>query len=392
MKRVSKVLTALVLGTVLAGLAAGCGGGEKKADTIKVGANLEMTGGSASYGISSKNAIELAFKEINEKGGINGKQLELVVADNKSEAAEATNAMQKLVSQDNVVAVIGPNLSSSVIAASAINNSAKVLDIAPMATNPYVTVDQASGKTKDFNYRTCFIDPFQGTVMAKFATAELGVGNAAILIDNSSDYAKGLAQFFKENFVKEGGAVTAEESYLQKDTDFKATLTKIKATNPDFLYVPGYYQEVGLIVKQARELGMNMPIAGGDGWDSAKMPEIAGAAALNNTYFSSLYSPEDSSDINKNFVAAYEKAYGQKPDVFAALSYDSALLVAEAIKNIKNAGSTEPAKISEAMAKINGFSGVSGSVTFDDKHNPVKSAVILEYKDGAQSLKTKIKP
>lgn len=389
MKRVSKVLTALVLGTVLAGLAAGCGGGEKKADTIKVGANLEMTGGSASYGISSKNAIELAFKEINEKGGINGKQLELVVADNKSEAAEATNAMQKLVSQDNVVAVIGPNLSSSVIAASAINNSAKVLDIAPMATNPYVTVDQASGKTKDFNYRTCFIDPFQGTVMAKFATAELGVANAAVLIDNSSDYAKGLAQFFKENFVKEGGAVTAEESYLQKDTDFKATLTKIKATNPDFLYVPGYYQEVGLIVKQARELGMNMPIAGGDGWDSAKMPEIAGAAALNNTYFSSLYSPEDSSDINKNFVAAYEKAYGQKPDVFAALSYDSALLVAEAIKN---AGSTEPAKISEAMAKINGFSGVSGSVTFDDKHNPVKSAVILEYKDGAQSLKTKINP
>lgn len=389
MKRVSKVLTALVLGTVLAGLAAGCGGGEKKGDTIKVGANLEMTGGSASYGISSKNAIELAFKEINEKGGINGKRLELVVADNKSEAAEATNAMQKLVSQDNVVAVIGPNLSSSVIAASAINNSAKVLDIAPMATNPYVTVDQASGKTKDFNYRTCFIDPFQGTVMAKFATAELGVGNAAVLIDNSSDYAKGLAQFFKENFVKEGGAVTAEESYLQKDTDFKATLTKIKATNPDFLYVPGYYQEVGLIVKQARELGMNMPIAGGDGWDSAKMPEIAGAAALNNTYFSSLYSPEDSSDINKNFVAAYEKAYGQKPDVFAALSYDSALLVAEAIKN---AGSTEPAKISEAMAKINGFSGVSGSVTFDDKHNPVKSAVILEYKDGAQSLKTKINP
>ena len=389
MKRVSKVLIALVLGTVLAGLAAGCGGGEKKADTIKVGANLEMTGGSASYGISSKNAIELAFKEINEKGGINGKQLELVVADNKSEAAEATNAMQKLVSQDNVVAVIGPNLSSSVIAASAINNSAKVLDIAPMATNPYVTVDQASGKTKDFNYRTCFIDPFQGTVMAKFATAELGVGNAAVLIDNSSDYAKGLAQFFKENFVKEGGAVTAEESYLQKDTDFKATLTKIKATNPDFLYVPGYYQEVGLIVKQARELGMNMPIAGGDGWDSAKMPEIAGAAALNNTYFSSLYSPEDSSDINKNFVAAYEKAYGQKPDVFAALSYDSALLVAEAIKN---ADSTEPAKISEAMAKINGFSGVSGSVTFDDKHNPVKSAVILEYKDGAQSLKTKINP
>ena len=348
-----------------------------------------MTGGSATYGISSKNAIELAFKDINDKGGINGKKLELVVADNKSEAAEATNAMQKLVSQDGVVAVIGPNLSSSVIASSAINNGARVLDITPMGTNPNITVDPATGKTREFNYRTCFIDPFQGTVMAAFATNDLGVNKAAILIDNSSDYAKGLSQFFKENFVKSGGTITAEESYLQKDTDFKATLTKIKATNPDMLYVPGYYQEVGLIVKQARELGMNMPITGGDTWDSVKLPEIAGTAALNNTYFSSLYSPQEASDINKNFVAAYEKAYGAKPDVFAALSYDSALLIAEAIKN---AGSAEPAKINEAMAKISGFNGVSGSVTFDAQHNPVKSAVILEYKDGAQTLITKINP
>ena len=388
MKKVSKVLSALIAGSLLTAALTGCGG-EKSADSIKVGADLEMTGGSATYGISSKNAIELAFKEINEKGGVNGKKLELVVADNKSEAAEATNAMQKLVSQDKVVAVIGPNLSSSVIAASAINNGSKVLDITPMGTNPNITVDPATGKTKEFNYRTCFIDPFQGTVMATFAKDSLNVQNAAVLIDNSSDYAKGLAQFFKENFVSGGGTITAEESYLQKDTDFKATLTKIKASNPDFLYVPGYYQEVGLIVKQARELGMTMPIAGGDGWDSAKLPEIAGAASLNNTYFSSLYSPDDASDINKNFVAAYEKAYGQKPDVFAALSYDSALLVAEAIKN---ASSEDPAKISEAMAKINGFNGVSGSVTFDAQHNPVKSAVILEYKDGVQSLKTKINP
>ena len=388
MKRVSKALSALICASLLTAGLTGCGG-EKSADTIKIGANLEMTGGSATYGISSKNAIELAFKDINDKGGINGKKLELVVADNKSEAAEATNAMQKLVSQDGVVAVIGPNLSSSVIASAAINNGAKVLDIAPMATNPNVTVDPATGKTRDFNYRTCFIDPFQGTVMATFAQKELGVKNAAILIDNSSDYAKGLAQFFKENFVKTGGTITSEESYLQKDTDFKATLTKIKATNPDFLYVPGYYQEVGMIVKQARELGMTMPMAGGDGWDSAKLPEIAGAGSLNNTYFSSLYSPEDASDINKNFVAAYEKAYGQKPDVFAALAYDSALLVARAVKD---AGSEDPAKISEAMAKINGFNGVSGSVTFDAQHNPVKSAVILEYVDGKQALKTKINP
>ena len=388
MKKVSRVLSALICASLLTAGLTGCGG-EKSADTIKVGGNLELTGGSATFGISSKNAIELAFKEINDKGGVNGKKLELVAADNKSEAAEAANAMQKLISQDGVVAVIGPNLSSSVIASSAINNGARVLDITPMGTNPNITVDPATGKTKEFNYRTCFIDPFQGTVMAAFAKNDLGAGKAAILIDNSSDYAKGLSQFFKENFEKDGGTITTEESYLQKDTDFKATLTKIKATNPDFLYVPGYYQEVGLIVKQARELGMNMPIAGGDGWDSAKLPEIAGAAALNNTYFSSLYSPDDASDINKNFVAAYEKAYGAKPDVFAALSYDSALLIAEAIKN---AGSTEPAKINEAMAKINGFNGVSGSVTFDAQHNPVKSAVILEYVDGKQSLKTKINP
>ena len=388
MKKVSRVLSALICASLLTAGLTGCGG-EKNADTIKVGGNLELTGGSATFGISSKNAIELAFKEINDKGGVNGKKLELVAADNKSEAAEAANAMQKLISQDGVVAVIGPNLSSSVIAASAINNGSKVLDITPMGTNPNITVDPATGKTKEFNYRTCFIDPFQGTVMAAFAKNDLGAGKAAILIDNSSDYAKGLSQFFKENFEKDGGTITTEESYLQKDTDFKATLTKIKATNPDFLYVPGYYQEVGLIVKQARELGMNMPIAGGDGWDSAKLPEIAGAAALNNTYFSSLYSPDDASDINKNFVAAYEKAYGAKPDVFAALSYDSALLIVEAIKN---AGSTEPAKINEAMAKINGFNGVSGSVTFDAQHNPVKSAVILEYVDGKQSLKTKINP
>ena len=388
MKKVSRVLSALICASLLTAGLTGCGG-EKSADTIKIGANLEMTGGSATYGISSKNAIELAFKDINDKGGINGKKLELVVADNKSEAAEATNAMQKLVSQDGVVAVIGPNLSSSVIASSAINNGARVLDITPMGTNPNITVDPATGKTREFNYRTCFIDPFQGTVMAAFATNDLGVNKAAILIDNSSDYAKGLSQFFKENFVKSGGTITAEESYLQKDTDFKATLTKIKATNPDMLYVPGYYQEVGLIVKQARELGMNMPITGGDTWDSVKLPEIAGTAALNNTYFSSLYSPQEASDINKNFVAAYEKAYGAKPDVFAALSYDSALLIAEAIKN---AGSAEPAKINEAMAKISGFNGVSGSVTFDAQHNPVKSAVILEYKDGAQTLITKINP
>lgn len=375
----------------MAGAMAGCGGSKSggSGDTIKVGGLLEMTGGSASFGISSKNAIDLAFKDINDKGGIDGKKLQLVVADTKSEASEATNGMQKLISQDGVIAVIGPNQSSAVIASSAINNGAKVADISPMGTNPDVTVDPASGKTREYSFRTCFIDPFQGTVMANFAAKDLGVKRAAIMIDNTSDYAKGLAAFFKENFIKNGGTIVAEEAFLQKDTDFKATLTNIKAAAPDFIYVPGYYQEVGLIVKQAREIGLTVPMAGGDGWDSAKLPELAGKAALNNTYFSSLYSPDDTSDLNKNFVAEYQKAYGQKPDVFAALAYDSALLIAQAIKD---AGSTEPAKVSAALANIKGFKGVSGDVTFNEQHNPIKSAVIIEHIDGVQSFKTKVNP
>lgn len=369
----------------------GCGGGSKGADgdTIKVGGLLEMTGGSASFGISGKNGIDLALKKINEKGVLGGKKLSLVVADTKSEASEATNGMQKLISQDKVVAVIGPNQSSAVIASGAINNGAKVVDITPMGTNPDVTVDPKTKQVKPYSFRTCFIDPFQGTVMASFASNELKVKRAAIYIDNTSDYAKGLAQFFKENFVKNGGQVVIEEAYLQKDTDFKSTLTKIKAAKPDFIYIPGYYQEVGLIVKQAREMGITVPMAGGDGWDSAKLPEIAGKAALDNTFFSSLYSPDDTSDLNKEFVAEYKKAYNTNPDVFAALAYDSALLVAKAIED---AGSADPAKIAEAMAKIKGFKGVSGEVTFNEQHNPIKSAVIIEHKDGKQTFKTKVNP
>ncbi|WP_304226323.1 ABC transporter substrate-binding protein [Phascolarctobacterium succinatutens] len=391
MKRVTKLLSVLAAGAVFMGALTGCGGGSKGADgdTIKVGGLLEMTGGSASFGISGKNGIDLALKKINEKGVLGGKKLSLVVADTKSEASEATNGMQKLISQDKVVAVIGPNQSSAVIASGAINNGAKVVDITPMGTNPDVTVDPKTKQVKPYSFRTCFIDPFQGTVMASFASNELKVKRAAIYIDNTSDYAKGLAQFFKENFVKNGGQVVIEEAYLQKDTDFKSTLTKIKAAKPDFIYIPGYYQEVGLIVKQAREMGINVPMAGGDGWDSAKLPEIAGKAALENTFFSSLYSPDDTSDLNKEFVAEYKKAYNTNPDVFAALAYDSALLVAKAIED---AGSADPAKIAEAMAKIKGFKGVSGEVTFNEQHNPIKSAVIIEHKDGKQTFKTKVNP
>ncbi|HIU63943.1 MAG TPA: ABC transporter substrate-binding protein [Candidatus Avacidaminococcus intestinavium] len=389
MKKMHKALTVAAVSMLMLTVLTGCGSAKKGSeDTIKIGANLEMTGSSASYGKSAQNGIRLAIEDANAKGGVLGKKLEVVIADNKSEAAEAANAMQKLVAQDKVVAVIGPNLSSLSIATTSITTGSKVMAISPMGTNPSITVDK-DGKTKDFMFRACFIDPFQGTVMATFAKDELQVKNVALLIDNSSDYAKGLAQFFKEAFIKTGGTIVAEESYLQKDTDFKATLTKIKAQNPDMIYIPGYYQEVGMIIKQAREMGINVPMTGGDTWDSAKLPEIAGKAALDNSYFSSLYSPDDDSQVNKDFVTAYQKAYGEKPDVFAALNYDATLLV---INAIKTAEGTDTVKIKDAMASTKDFNGVSGNVTFNEQHNPVKSAVIIEYKDGVQVFKTKINP
>lgn len=388
MKKVTKLMAAMAASALVMGALTGCGGEKKAADSnvIKIGGCLEMTGGNASFGISAKKGIDLALAEINKKGVLGGKKLELVVADTKSEASEATNAMQKLISQDKVVAVIGPNASSAVIASGAINNSTKVLDITPMGTNPAVTVDD-KGNVKPYSFRACFIDPFQGTVMANYLTG-MGLKKAAVYIDNSSDYSKGLAKFFKENFEKNGGSVVIEEAFLAKDTDFKATLTKIKATNPDVVYIPGYYQEVGLIVKQAREMGIDVPMCGGDGWDAPNLAEIAGAAALNNTFFCNLYSPDDTSDLNKKFVADFKQANnGENPNVFAALAHDCALLVAKAIED---AGSADPAKINEAMAKIKGFPGVAGEVTFDQFHNPVKSAVIIEHVDGKQTFKASV--
>lgn len=385
-RTVSKVLV-LILAVALV---AGCGGGSQpKSDVIKMGANLEMTGGNATFGQSAANGAKLAIKEVNAKGGVLGKQLSLTIADNKSEAAEAANAMQKLITQDKVVAVIAPIASSSVMAGAQVNQDNKVLAISPTASNPKVTVDPATGKVRDFLFRAAFIDPFQGAVMANFAGTTLKAKTAALYIDNSSDYAKGLAQFFKETFIKNGGKIVSEEAYLQKDTDFKATLTKIKAQNPDVVFAPGYYQEVGMIVKQARELGLAVPFMGGDGWDSAKLPEIAGAQALNNTFFSNHYSPDDNSPAVKAFVEAYKKEYNQTPDAFAALSYDATMMVIEAMKR---ANSAEPVKIKDELAKTKDYAAVSGKISLNATHDPVKSAVIIEMKDGKQTFREKVNP
>ena len=355
--------------------------------TIKVGADIELSGGVASYGQSVKEGLELALAEIN-KDGIDGKKLKLVTVDNKSDAAEATNGAIKLVSQDKVAAIIGASTSTNTLAQVQVAQDNKVPLITPTGTNPAVTVKD--GKLNDYVFRTCFIDPFQGTVAANFATNELKVSKAAVLIDSSSDYAKGLAAAFKESFKKNGGSIVSEEAYVAKDTDFHATLTRIKSANPDFVFLPGYYEEVGLILKQARELGLKVPFMGGDGWDSPKLVEIGGKEALNNTYITNHYSAGDSDSKVQDFVKAFKDKYdGKSPDAFAALGYDSAYFLADAIKR---AGSADPKKIQKALAETDGLSLVSGTLKLDENHDPIKSAVILEYKDGEQTFKTKVNP
>ena len=386
-KKTKRILSGLVAMSMMALLTTGCG--NTNSNEIKIGANLEMTGNTATFGQSATNGAKLAIKQVNAKGGVLGKQITLVVADNKSDTAEAANAMQKLATQDKVIASIAPIASSSVMAAAQVNESAKILGISPTASNPNVTVDPETGKVRDYLFRATFIDPFQGAVMANFAKNTLKAQKAAVYIENSSDYSKGLGKFFKETFVQNGGNIVSDEAYLAKDTDFKATLTKIKASNPDVIFVPGYYQEVGMIIKQAREIGITVPILGADGWDSAKLPEIAGAEALNNTFFSNHYSPDDNSPEIKNFVEAYKAEYGQVPDAFAALSYDATMMIIEAIKR---AGVEDSVKVKDELAKTKDYQGVSGSITLDEKHNAVKGVVIIEMKNGIQAFKEKIKP
>ncbi|WP_338778983.1 ABC transporter substrate-binding protein [Metabacillus sp. FJAT-52054] len=375
--------------SLLTGIAAGCGAqtGGSAEDTIKIGANLELSGGVASYGQSVSEGLELALEEIN-KEGIDGKKLQLVKVDNKSEAAEATSGALKLVSQDKVAAVVGAATSTNTLAQVEILAKNKVALITPTGTNPAIT--NKDGKVNEYAFRTCFIDPFQGTVAANFAADELKAKTAAVYIDSASDYSKGLAAAFKESFTKAGGKIVIEEAYIAKDTDFRATLTRIKSSKPDFVFLPGYYEEVGLIIKQGRELGIDVPFMGGDGWDSPKLAEIAGGDALNNTFITNHYSAGDPDEKIQKFVNAFKAKYKDKsPDAFAALGYDTAYYLADAIKR---AGSADPVKIQKALADTKDLALISGKLTLDKNHDPVKSAAILEYKDGQQQFKTNVEP
>ncbi|MBC8015199.1 MAG: ABC transporter substrate-binding protein [Sporomusaceae bacterium] len=380
------VFVAMVI-LLMAGVISGCGNSASK--DIKIGVLNEMTGGNATFGTSSANGAKMAIKEANAKGGILGKQIQAVIADNKSEPSESANAMTKLATQDKVVAVTGIFSSSNAIAASNVAEVSKLPYVAIGATNPKVTVDEKSGKVKDYTFRICFIDPFQGTVGANFVLNTLQMKKAVVLVDSSSDYSKGLALFFKDAFTKGGGNVLAEEAYLQKDQDFKTILTKVKALEPEVIYVPGYYEEVGKIVRQARELGITAPIVGGDGWDSPKLVEIGSAIALNNTYFTNHYSADDTSPASQAFVEAYKKEYGQAPDAMAVLSYDGTNVLIDAIKR---ANSVEPEKIREALAATKEYAAITGATTLNATHDAVKNAVIIEMKDGKQMFKATVKP
>jgi branched-chain amino acid transport system substrate-binding protein len=378
---------------LLAGVLAGCSGAPKSSGsdskTIKVGVNLELSGGVASYGESLENGVDIAVDEINKAGGVKGKKLELIKVDNKSEAAEATNGIIKLTSQDKVTAIIGAATSGNTVAQAQIANDTKTILLTPSGTSPNVTVGD-DGKLNEFVFRTSYIDPFQGIVAGNFAAKELNLKNAAIFADSASDYAKGLAASFKDTFEKDGGKVVAEEAYVAKDTDFRATLTRIKSKNPEFIFIPGYYEEVGLIVKQARELGITVPLMGADGWDSPKLVELAGAKALNNTFITNHYTSGDPDKTIQKFVTTYkEKFNGESPNAFNALGYDTVYLLADAIKR---AGGTDTAKIKDALEQTKDLSLITGKITIDKDHNPIKSATVLEYKDGKQVFNTKVNP
>lgn len=359
---------------------------ESDGDTIKVGLNYELSGNVATYGQSLTEGIELAIEEINENGGVLGKEIKITKVDNKSDSAEAANVATRLATRDNVVVMLGPATSGNTKGATPPAMQNKIPLVSASATADDVTVD-SNGKVREYIFKTCFSDSFQGLKMGEFAYSDLGTKKAAILMDNTSDYSKGLTKAFKDKFTGLGATVVAEEAYQAKDTDYKSVLTNIKGTDAEVLYVPGYYEEVGLIVKQARELGLDIPILGGDGYDSPKLAEIAGNDSLNNVYYTNHYSPMDDAPEVIKFQEAFKAKYNEEADAFNALGYDMAYLVADAIER---AGEADPEKIKNALEETKDFKGVTGTLSMDEFHNPVKSVTILEVKNGVPTFLKKL--
>jgi branched-chain amino acid transport system substrate-binding protein len=357
-------------GAVLLGLA-GCGP-SGSADTIRVGHFASLTGDTATFGRSTDAGMRLAIDEINGAGGVLGKPIDLVTEDDRSVTEEARTAAQKLIQRDAVVALLGEVASSRSLAAAPEAQRASIPMISPGSTNPRVT------EVGDYIFRGCFIDPFQGSVMARFAREELKAKKLAILFDFKQDYSVGLAQFFRETLQKQGAELVADERYSSGDIEFRAQLTTIRAGNPDAIFVPGYYTEVGLIAKQARELGITVPLLGGDGWDSEKTIEIGGSA-VEGYYFSTHYAADSDDPKVQEFVERYRQKYSQTPDAMAALGYDTVRILADALTR---AGTTEGPKLRDAIAATSGFAGVTGKISMDAQRNARKDAVVLKIEGG----------
>lgn len=361
----------LIASIVIASLLSACNtqGNDNK---VRIGVFMSTTGSTANFGISSVNGIKMAADEINAAGGINGKQVELLVQDDRSDASEAATIVTKFVTQDMVHAVIGEVASSRSIAAAPIAQNAKIPMLTPSSTNPEVT------KKGDFIFRSCFIDPYQGAAIAQFAAKTLGAKTAAIMVDRKNDYSTGLEKVINETFTRFGGKIVATQSYQEGDQDFNAQLTSLKGANPEVLFVPGYYNDVGLIAKQARDKGITVPLIGGDGWDSEQLYKIGGTA-LNGSYFTNHYSPFDTDPRVVKFVNDYKQRYNSTPDALAATAYDAANIMFDAIKRSKSLSGPD---IRDALAATNAFPGVTGTVTFNQQRDAVKPIVMIEIKPG----------
>jgi branched-chain amino acid transport system substrate-binding protein len=370
-----RTLIALLLtASILAASACQSGGTTGGGDKVKIGVFMSLTGSTAQFGISSTNGIKMAADEVNAAGGINGKQIELIVQDDRSDAQEAATIVTKFVTQDGVHAVIGEVASSRSIAAAPIAQNAKVPMLTPSSTNPDVT------KKGDYIFRSCFIDPVQGAAIAQFAAKSLGKRRAGIMVDRKNDYSTGLEKVIAEVFKRYGGEIVVTQSYQEGDTDFNGQLTSIKGGNPDIIFIPGYYGDVALIAKQARDKGLNVPLIGGDGWDSAQLYTIGGSAVV-GSYFTNHYSPYDTDPKVQKFVQGYQKLYGQIPDALAATAYDAALIMFDAIKR---ANSLDGKAIRDALAATKDFPGVTGTVNFNADRDAVKPIMMIRVDEGGK--------
>lgn len=339
-----------------------------EANEIVWGEYGSMTGAESTFGISTHKGLIMAVDEANATGGIKGKKIRIVSYDDQGKADEAVTAVTKLITQDKVTLVLGEVSSSRSIAAGSTSQQYKIPMVSPSSTNPKVT------QIGEYIFRVCFIDPFQGSVMARFAFNNLKLKKAAIFRDIKSDYSVGLANYFAEDFKKLGGEIVADVAYSAGDLDFKSQLTSIREKKPEALFVPGYYTEVGLIARQARELNFKGVILGGDGWDSEKLTEIGGDAIIGG-YFSNHYSPDDKNPVVQNFVAHYKSKFNEIPSGLAAMGYDAA---AVSIDAAKRATDLSPKAVRDALAQTKNFQGVTGIITINEERNAVKPAVVLK--------------